>query len=578
MSNESSSPDATQEAADTEAASSPWARPEQAPPAPAELAHAVTPAAASSSQDEPAEPAPIEAAEDTGPIAEPIPEAPAPVLADGEPAASEVEPTPENAVAVEEAPTLEPTPAPGPTAPVEYATSSDPTAPVVRVVTAPTAPRDDTDLIPLLPAPQPPGPGAGNVGGWAAAPQPGQPAQSGQPGYGNGGQPVWSQQVTGPFVQPAPPTAPFAVPPSPDPRFLPPAGKPPRHIGLATLAVIALVAALIGGAVGGVVGSSLASRNQAASPSPSVLGDPLPPAAAGPPGAIEQVAERVLPSVVQLRTDGPQSSGEGSGMIISPDGLLLTNNHVVEEAAVTGGRITAVFHDGVTAPARIVGRDPSSDLALVRADGVTGLRTIELGNSDSVRVGQQVIAFGSPLRLGGTVTAGIVSALDRPVSVGGDQGASEQTVLNAIQTDAAINPGNSGGPLVDLEGRVIGINSAIATTTAQGGSIGVGFSIPINQAKRVADELERTGTASRAVLGVRVEDDLELSGARVRTVEPGGAAEAAGMRVGDVVLFFGGKRILAGDGLQAAVRSRAPGETVEVRLVDRTINVTLKAA
>ncbi|MEJ3659101.1 trypsin-like peptidase domain-containing protein [Actinomycetes bacterium KLBMP 9759] len=571
MSNESSSPDATPQAADTEAARSPWARPEQATPASAELAHAVDPAGAPVGQDEPSQPVPADAAANTGPVAEPVPEpvpeAAAPAVADGEPVAPDGGAAPVDAATAEQAPTLDPPPSPAPTGQPEYATSSDPTAPVVRVVTAaPPPPRDDTDLIPLLPAPPPQ---QQYAGAWAAAPQ---------PGYDNAGQPTWSQQVTGSFAQPAAPTAPFALPPAPDHRYLPPAGKPPRHIGLATLAVIALVTALVGGAVGGVVGSSLASRENTAAPAPSVLGDPVPDAAAGPPGAIEQVAERVLPSVVQLRTEGPQSSGEGSGMIISPDGLLLTNNHVVEEAAVTGGRITAVFHDGATAPAVIVGRDPSSDLAVVRAERVTGLRTVELGNSDSVRVGQQVIAFGSPLRLGGTVTSGIVSALDRPVSVGGDQGASEQTVLNAIQTDAAINPGNSGGPLVDLQGRVIGINSAIATTTAQGGSIGVGFSIPINQAKRVADELERTGTASRAVLGVRVRDDLELSGARIESVDPGSAAAAAGMRVGDVVLFFGGKRILAGDGLQAAVKARAPGETVEVRLVDRTINVTLKAA
>ena len=195
-----------------------------------------------------------------------------------------------------------------------------------------------------------------------------------------------------------------------------------------------------------------------------------------------------------------------------------------------------------------------------------------------MRVGQQVVAFGSPLGLGGTVTTGIISAINRPVSVGGDRVASDSTVLNALQTDAAINPGNSGGPLVDMRGQLIGINSAIATTGAEGGSIGVGFSIPVNQAKRVAEELERTGKATRAQLGVSVGDDPNISGARIRSVEPGSAAEKAGLKAGDLVIRFGGQRILAGEGLQAAVRSRAPQETVEVELTDRKLSVTLGVA
>ena len=285
----------------------------------------------------------------------------------------------------------------------------------------------------------------------------------------------------------------------------------------------------------------------------------------------------MLPSVVQLRVDGVTSGGEGSGMVLSPDGLLLTNNHVVESAA-RGGVVTAVFQDGTTAPAEIVGRDPGFDLAVLRVRNVAGLTPIQLGNSDSVRVGQQVVAFGSPLGLGGTVTTGIISAINRPVSVGGDRVASDSTVLNALQTDAAINPGNSGGPLVDMRGQLIGINSAIATTGAEGGSIGVGFSIPVNQAKRVAEELERTGKATRAQLGVSVGDDPNVSGARIRSVEPGSAAEKAGLKAGDLVVRFGGQRILAGEGLQAAVRSRAPQETVEVELTDRKLSVTLGVA
>ena len=270
-------------------------------------------------------------------------------------------------------------------------------------------------------------------------------------------------------------------------------GSRPRCAGLGTVAAVGLVAALLGGGVGGYVGYESA-RGAGRVARPGVLADPLPPADpdATPLSPVEAVAARVLPSVVQLQVEGVRAAGEGSGIVLSADGLLLTNNHVVE-AAANGGQVVALFQDGTSAPAQIVGRDPSSDLAVLRAQGVSGLTPVTIGNSDSLRVGQQVVAFGAPLGLGGTVTTGIISALNRAVSVGQESGASEATVLSAVQTDAAINPGNSGGPLVDMQGALVGINSAIATTGAQGGSIGVGFAIPINQAKRVAEELERTG-------------------------------------------------------------------------------------
>ncbi|MGH8921101.1 MAG: S1C family serine protease, partial [Actinomycetes bacterium] len=325
--------------------------------------------------------------------------------------------------------------------------------------------------------------------------------------------------------------------------------------GPAGVVVIAVIAALLGGVVGGVIGPLIPMSGRTGA-TPGVLGKPLPPAESLPAGPVEEIANRVLPSVVQLRIKTAGSAGEGSGMVLSADGLVLTNNHVIA-AAATGGTVTVVFQDGATAPARIIGRDPSSDVAVLRADGVSGLTPIELGNSDSVRVGQKVVAFGSPLGLGGTVTTGIISARDRAVNVGEEGTSATPTVLNALQTDAAINPGNSGGPLVDMQGRVIGINSAIATTGAQGGSIGVGFSIPINQAQRVAGELERTGKAARAVLGVTVGDDPQRSGALIRSVVAGGSAELAGIRQGDTVLRFGYQRISNGTDLQAAVGSRA---------------------
>ncbi|MCE0763215.1 trypsin-like peptidase domain-containing protein [Pseudonocardia kujensis] len=343
----------------------------------------------------------------------------------------------------------------------------------------------------------------------------------------------------------------------------------------APLAAAAVVLALLAGLAGGWIGWTLAGR----SVSDGALGRPLPQAdpASSQLTPVEAVAEKVLPSVVLLKVEGGgPGEDEGSGIVLSADGLVLTNDHVVS-AAAAGGTITALLQDGRAFPARIVGRDTGSDLALVRLDGAGGLTAAELGNSDSLRVGQQVVAIGAPLGLDGTVTTGIVSALDRAVSVGGDQGG-QATVLNAVQHDAPINPGNSGGPLVDLQGRVVGVNSAIASTGGnQGGSIGVGFSIPVNQARRVADELNRTGRATRAVLGVTVTavGQPANGGAVVGQVTPGGPAALAGLHPGDVVLRVGDRPIADGDELVAAIRDHQPGEQVGLALTDRQVTVTL---
>jgi putative serine protease PepD len=411
--------------------------------------------------------------------------------------------------------------------------------------------------------------GSGSYGGGQGGGQGGEPARGGTAVYGPGGtgqQPAVGRG--GPSTGQLP-----AVGWAPGP---PPEQRRRRGPGWAALLVVGLVAALLGGAAGA-FGPGLLGTDRTSGGSPGVLGAPVPDVedASAPIGPVEAVAERVLPSVVQLRVQGQGQAGEGSGIVLSADGLILTNNHVVE-AASAGGSVTVVFQDGQTAPAQIVGLDPTSDLAVIRAQGRTDLTPAELGNSDAVRVGQQVVAFGSPLGLGGTVTTGIISAVDRAVSVGEESGASEATVLNALQTDAAINPGNSGGPLTDMEGRIIGINSVIATTGQQGGSIGVGFAIPVNQARRIATELEATGSATRAVLGVSLapDDERSLAGAVVQAVTPGGAAEAAGIVAGDVIVRFGDQRVTNGTELQAAVRSHTPGEVVEVQLADRTIQVT----
>jgi putative serine protease PepD len=230
------------------------------------------------------------------------------------------------------------------------------------------------------------------------------------------------------------------------------------------------------------------------------------------------------------------------------------------------------FSDGRTAPFAVIATDPTSDIAVVQAKGVAGLTPITLGSSDDLRVGQQVVAVGSPLGLEGTVTTGIISALNRPVTTGPNSQTSS-TAIDTIQTDAPINPGNSGGALVDADGQLIGMNSAIATLggspDAESGSIGLGFAIPVGQAKRVADELVATGTASHASLGVQVGDD-EKRGAKILDVTSGGPAEAAGLSAGAVVIKVDDQVIDDAAALAAAVQSQPPGELVTVGYLDST--------
>jgi putative serine protease PepD len=364
---------------------------------------------------------------------------------------------------------------------------------------------------------------------------------------------------------------------------MPPGSPGPRGGGLVKGAVVlALMVGLAAGGVGGVVGYQLASTgsgviNALDQPAVGAL-----PAANLPGGSVEQVAQKVTPSVVQLRIRGPRVDGDGSGIVLSTDGLILTNNHVVAPA-VAGGELVAVLQDGRSAPVEIVGRAPSFDVAVVRAQDLDGLVPAQLGSSRDVRVGQEVVAIGSPLGLSGTVTSGIVSALDRPVRAGG-AGSGQDTVLDALQTDAAINPGNSGGPLTDMQGRVIGINTAIASLgvgNGQAGSIGLGFAIPIDQARRIANELARTGQATQAILGVSVPAGRPEDGAAViQQVVPGGAAAAAGIQPGELITKVNERVIGSGDALVAAIRSHAPGSQVTITVKNaagatRQVQVTL---
>jgi putative serine protease PepD len=355
--------------------------------------------------------------------------------------------------------------------------------------------------------------------------------------------------------------------------------------------------AALSGVTGGVVGSALHSDHKAAAGSShmSAQAPGVPAAVVLPDGSVEKVAAKVVPSVVMLETDLGRQSEEGSGIILSADGMILTNNHVVAAAAKADAtskaplKTTVTFADGRTAPFSVVGADPASDIAVVRVQGVSDLTPITLGSSADLRVGQHVVAVGSPLGLEGTVTTGIVSALNRPVSTTGEAG-NQNTVLDAIQTDAAINPGNSGGALVNMNGDLVGINSAIATmggdsAEAQSGSIGLGFAIPVDQAKRIADELINSPdhTASHASLGVRVTSDRSLHGAKVVEVVPGEAAAKGGLPEGVTVTAFDKRPIGSADALVAAVRSKAPGDQVTLTYLDasgasKSVQVTLGKA
>jgi putative serine protease PepD len=371
-------------------------------------------------------------------------------------------------------------------------------------------------------------------------------------------------------------TAPTAWPPPADAWPPPPAGPQPQgHQRGTSRRTVALVAgagliALVAGAAGGVVGYQLSSDGGSAT---AITAAPDGSSQASPPaeGSIAAIAAAVTPAVVNIET----GTGSGSGSVISADGYVLTNNHVIAGADA----ITVNFADGTSADANLVGANPDYDLAVLKVDR-TGLPVVALGSSDAVVVGDTAIAVGSPLGLSGTVTSGIISALDRPVTAGG-QG--DTSFINAIQTDAAINPGNSGGPLLNANGEVIGVNSAIATLGSglggQSGSIGLGFAIPIDTAKRIADEIIRTGSAETPGIGVSVEDTDQ--GATVAEVSPSGPADQAGVEAGDVITEVDGQPVGDTTELIVAIRDNAVGDTVTLTIQrdgrEQQIDVTLSA-
>jgi putative serine protease PepD len=393
-------------------------------------------------------------------------------------------------------------------------------------------------------------------------------------------------------------------------------GAHDRSRFVATAGVVAIIAFVFG--AGGVLVGAKAFKNNdndndnAANLVPATSsgsgGSASPSALNTTPKSYAAIAARVLPSVVSINVTGSTESDTGSGIILKSNGYILTNNHVVAAAATggTGSSVSVVFNDSSTATARIVGTDATDDLAVIKVNK-TGLAAATLGNSSSIQVGDPVLAVGSPLGLTGTVTAGIVSSLNRPVETqqetqtqptdpfggnsGGTSATTQPTVIEAIQTDAAINPGNSGGALVNAVGQVIGVNSAIASLSdasqsgSQSGNIGVGFAIPVNQARTIANELISTGHALHPLLGVALQDTTSSAGvdrAIVHTVTSGGPAAKAGIKSGDVITAVDGQATPGVDAVIAAIRSHQPGQKVTVNIErggsSQTITATLTAA
>ena len=361
--------------------------------------------------------------------------------------------------------------------------------------------------------------------------------------------------IVGTLVQePADPTL------DPGPIFAAPVGATPKGTSRVGLLITgAAITALFGGAVGGAVGYTVAQSNSS-SPIAVLSGGSVEPAA----GSVAAVAAAVQPSVVQLNVSGSQGDGTGTGFVVSSDGYIVTNDHVAGDAG-NDGTIDVTFIDGSTATGTLVGSDPGYDIAVVKVDR-TELPALTLGSSDAVNVGDIAVAIGSPLGLQGTVTSGIVSALNRPVTAGG-QG--DTAYINAIQTDAAINPGNSGGPLVNTAGEVIGVNSAIATVGRGDavGSIGLGFAIPVDTAKRIVDELINTGTSQTPVIGVQLDIGFEGPGGAVAQVTSGSPADAAGLQEGDVITKVDGNLIRDSTALIVSIRANAPGDEIELTVL-----------
>lgn len=333
--------------------------------------------------------------------------------------------------------------------------------------------------------------------------------------------------------------------------------KKRKNTPLSAVIVISLV---FGGTAGGALGYLAADFSNGVSNTTSQVSETNKPVAITPATeTVSQIVQNVKPSVVSIKAEGSSGSGTGSGFIYREDGYIVTNNHVAAPA-INGGKLTVYLEDKTSFEAKLVGRNASYDLAVLKIDA-TGLKPVNIGDSNAINVGDLTVAFGSPLGLSGTVTSGIVSALNRPVTAGG---ADDQSFISAIQTDAAINPGNSGGPLVNGQGQVIGVNSAIATlgNGTQSGSIGLGFAIPINQAQRVISEIIESGKSSTPIAGISIDSTYEGTGAKIAEVVADGPAASTDLKVGDIVTKINGEAVEDSTELIVAIRRNNPGDTI----------------
>ncbi|MGW4702066.1 trypsin-like peptidase domain-containing protein [Streptomyces sp. NPDC004285] len=552
-----------------------WSRPSSTP----EAARIPTPPPADEGDGDFPLPAPRSA---PGRTPEPPATAPSPVDEPGPPTgagpvpeAAAVEPPGASPAPVME-PAAEPAPAAGPAVP-----EPAPAVELTKSVPAPEAAPVAAAAPVGAPAPQPlhapdeyRTPPYGEPGPWAPAPPVQRPPGSVPP-------PAHHQPSHPPQAQPQGGAAPWV---QYDPWGAAGTGVPPvtakksrKGLAIAGALVFALITGVIGGGIGAYV-----ERNG------GLTTVELPQAEAGDtgraPDSVAGIAASALPGVVTLHVTGSGSSGTGTGFVLDTKGHILTNNHVVDGAA-SSGDISVTFSSGETARAKLIGKDTGYDLAVVQVTGVSGLKALPLGNSDDVRVGDPVVAIGAPFDLSNTVTSGIISAKERPITAGGEKGdGSDISYVDALQTDAPINPGNSGGPLLDSKARVIGINSAIRAAGGSGegegagasqpGSIGLGFAIPINQGKRVAEELINTGKATHPVIGVSLDMQFNGDGARVgekgkdgsASVTAGGPAAKAGLRPGDVITKVDGQRVHNGEELIVKIRAHRPGDRLELTL------------
>jgi putative serine protease PepD len=406
------------------------------------------------------------------------------------------------------------------------------------------------------------------VSNYESGPEPGQEPGS-EPGQGEvpppASYPPPNQQQQAPYQPSVPFPAPWEQGAAPEPvgPVVPPRAKLPAWL-VPAVALLALVLGLAGGAIGALLVRSdsdpgttdvITVQKRQAAPLPADN------------QSVASVAQKVLPSTVQIvaEYDGKDQGATGSGFVLDDKGHIITNNHVVAQADADNGPIEIIDQDGKHSKATVIGRSTVYDIAVLDAPRTKGLKPVSIGSAQQMRVGETVVAIGSPLGLSATVTSGIVSAVNRPVTTG--EGANDNSYINAVQTDAAINPGNSGGPLVNLQGQVVGVNSAIASlgsqvSNDQGGNIGVGFAIPMEQVQVTAGQILRTGKAQYPIIGANVQGTAKLDGAKVESITPGLPAASSDLKVGDIIRKIDGKPVTGSIDLVVAIRTHVAGQKV----------------